>query len=351
MATWSEIFELQDQIAERVVGAVAPAVEEAEISRARRKVGNLEAYDHYLRGLAAMREYTQDSRPRARALLDKAVALDPDLAIAWAIQVSLCVSAKSMAWDADAVGNEARAELASRTALRIDRNDARVLAICGHALAYVCGRYEEGRALLEEAVRLDPNHALGWTWRGTAYNRIGEPERALADLERAIRLSPRDANMFLAHGQVAAAHFIIGHYDEAVQWAESSLRLLPNHVTALRILTASLSLAGRAEAAAKSLGCLSAARSRHADLNAFQAARDCACANGGEVRRRLAPRWHARMTEQRRLAAIVSADVAGYSQADGPRRGRHTGSAESPSAGDDRPGDRPPWRARRQDHR
>jgi TolB-like protein/class 3 adenylate cyclase/Tfp pilus assembly protein PilF len=246
-----EIFELQDQIAERVVGAVAPAVEEAEISRARRKVGNLEAYDHYLRGLAAMREYTQDRRPRARALLDKAVALDPDLAIAWAIQASLCVGAKSMAWDADAADNEAQAELASRTALRIDRNDARVLAICGHALAYVCGRYEEGRALLEEAVRLDPNLALGWTWRGTAYNRSGDPERALADLERAIRLSPRDAYMFLAHGQVAAAHFIIGHYDEAVQWAESSLRLLPNHVTALRILTASLALAGRADAAAK----------------------------------------------------------------------------------------------------
>src|SRR5215211_3295880 len=62
------------------------------------------------------------------------------------------------------------------------------------------------------------------------------------------------------------------------------------------------------------LGCLSAARSRHADLNAVQAARDCACANGGEVRRRLAPRWHARMTEQRRLAAILVADVVGYSR-------------------------------------
>jgi adenylate cyclase len=244
-----DIFDLQDQIAGRVVGAVAPTLEEAEISRAQRKLGNLESYDYYLRGLATMYGYTAESIVEAQALMDKAVALDPGLAIAWATQAFLCVATKSMAWDADPARNEAQAERVSRTALRIDRNDARVLAFCGHSLAFVCGRYEAGGALLEEAVRLDPNLALGWTWRGTSCNRFGEPSRAILDLERAIRLSPRDAFMFLTHGQMAAAHFLIGRYDEAVQWAESSLRLLPNHVTALRVLVASLALAGRLDEA------------------------------------------------------------------------------------------------------
>ena len=248
-----DIFDLQDQITGRVVGAVAPALEEAEIGRVRRKVGNLDAYDYYLRGLAALPWYARDTwnLEEAQSLLDKAVALDPGLAIAWATQAFRCVATKSQALDTDPAGNAAQAERAARSALRADRNDARVLALSGHALAFVCGHYEEAAALLEEAVRLDPNLAVAWTWRATSHNRFGQPQLAVADLERAMRLSPRDGLMFLTHGQMAAAHFLMSRYDEAVQWAESSLRLLTNHLTALRILTASHALAGRAEAAGK----------------------------------------------------------------------------------------------------
>jgi len=244
-----DIFELQDQVASRVVGEIAPALEEAEISRAARKVGNLEAYDYYLRGLAALPGYRRENLNEAQSLLAKAVEVDPKLAIAWATDAFRCVAIKSMARDSSPAQNAAEAENASRTALRLDRNDARVFAFCGHSLAFVCRRYEEGAALLEQAVQLDPNLAVAWIWRGTSRNRFGQPDEAIADLERAMRLSPRDAFMFLAHGQMAAAHLIAGRYEDAVRWAESSVRLLPHHVTAHRVLVASLALAGRAEAA------------------------------------------------------------------------------------------------------
>jgi TolB-like protein/Tfp pilus assembly protein PilF len=244
-----DIFDLQDQIASRVVGEVAPALEEAEITRAARKVSNLEAYDYYLRGLAALPGYYLENLTDAQSLLAKAVALDPKLAIAWATQAFRCVGTKSMVRDSDPARNAAEAEHAARTALRLDRNDARVLAFSGHSLGFVCRHYEEAAALLEEAVRLDPNLAVGWTWRGTSRNRFGQPELAISDLERAMRLSPRDAFMFLTHGQMAAAHLFAGRYDEAVQWADSSLRLLPHHVTAHRVLVAAHALAGRTDAA------------------------------------------------------------------------------------------------------
>jgi tetratricopeptide (TPR) repeat protein len=131
----------------------------------------------------------------------------------------------------------------------LDHNDARVLAFCGQSLAYVCGHYDEAAALLDEAVRLDPNLAIAWTWRGTSRNRSRRPELAIEDLEQAMRLSPRDSSMFLAHGQMAVAHFIVGRYAEAVHWAESSLRLLPDHITALRVLVVAHALAGRIEPA------------------------------------------------------------------------------------------------------
>jgi TolB-like protein/Tfp pilus assembly protein PilF len=244
-----DIFDLQDQITARVVGVIAPAVEEAEITRAKRKLGSLQAYDYYLRGLSTMYRFTRESVEEARVLFQKAINHDPELAIAYATQAFCCVTRKSMAWDADRGANIAEAERVSREAVRLDRNDARVLALSGHALRFVVGRFEEGAALLNQAVIVDPNIAIGWAWRGTTKNSIGQPEEAISDLERAMRLSPRDAFMFLAHGQMAVSHLLCGRYDESVIWAESSLRLLSNHVTALRVLVASLAMAGRIEAA------------------------------------------------------------------------------------------------------
>jgi tetratricopeptide (TPR) repeat protein len=224
-------------------------VEEAEISRAKRKVGNLQAYDYHLRGLSALYRYTRESVEEARGLFQKAIEIDPELAIAYATQAFCCVARKSMAWDEDRAANIAEAERVSRQAVRLDRNDARVLAFSGHALSFVVGRFEESAALLDEAVRIDPNIAIGWTWRGTTRNSIGEPEKAINDLERAMRLSPLDAFMVLTHGQMAVSHFLCARYDEAAKWAESSLRLLSNHVTALRVLVASHAMAGRTESA------------------------------------------------------------------------------------------------------
>src|SRR6201999_3705268 len=44
-----DIFELQDKVASRVIGGIAPSLELAEIGRAKRKTGNLQAYDYLLR--------------------------------------------------------------------------------------------------------------------------------------------------------------------------------------------------------------------------------------------------------------------------------------------------------------
>ena len=59
-----DIFDLQDQVMESVVGAIAPKLEEAEIERAKHKpTESLDAYDHYLRGIASLHRVTRDSEP------------------------------------------------------------------------------------------------------------------------------------------------------------------------------------------------------------------------------------------------------------------------------------------------
>src|SRR3954464_8903402 len=79
-----DIFGLQDQVTESVVAAIAPAVEKAEIARAERKpTESLDAYDHFLRGMARFHGGTQDGLDDALPCFRKAIALDPEFASAY----------------------------------------------------------------------------------------------------------------------------------------------------------------------------------------------------------------------------------------------------------------------------
>ena len=82
--TLDDIFELQDQIAESVVGAIAPQLERAEIERAKRKpTESLDAYDYYLRGMAKLHSGTREAIEAALPLFYKAIELDPEFASAY----------------------------------------------------------------------------------------------------------------------------------------------------------------------------------------------------------------------------------------------------------------------------
>ena len=78
-----DIFDLQDEITSRVVGAIAPRLEAAEIERSRRnRPESLDAYDLYLRALAPVREMTREASDEALALVDLALEIDPNYAAA-----------------------------------------------------------------------------------------------------------------------------------------------------------------------------------------------------------------------------------------------------------------------------
>ncbi|MBV8521549.1 MAG: winged helix-turn-helix domain-containing protein, partial [Acetobacteraceae bacterium] len=79
-----DIFDLQDQVAASVVGAIAPTVEKAEIERAKRKpTESLDAYDHFLRGMASHYKISsREANEEALRHFDRAIQLDHDFAYA-----------------------------------------------------------------------------------------------------------------------------------------------------------------------------------------------------------------------------------------------------------------------------
>jgi hypothetical protein len=98
----SDIFDLQDQVTARVVGAIAPKLEQVEIERAKRKpTESLDAYDHYLRGMANLHQWTKESSDEALRQFRRAIELDPGFASAYGMAAWGFVLRKANRWMAD----------------------------------------------------------------------------------------------------------------------------------------------------------------------------------------------------------------------------------------------------------
>lgn len=95
------------------------------------------------------------------------------------------------------------------------------------------------------ALVLNRNLAAAWGLSSWVRACFGEPDRAVEHAAGAMRLSPLDPRLFAWQFCTGLAHFCAGRYDDAVEWAESSLRSQPNYASAMRVAAAGHALAGR----------------------------------------------------------------------------------------------------------
>jgi TolB-like protein/class 3 adenylate cyclase/Tfp pilus assembly protein PilF len=250
-----DVFDLQDEIAASVVGAVLPTLEQAEIERSKRKsTESLDAYDHYLRGLASLYQFrSRESSAEALRLFERAIELDSEFASAYAAAAVCYTFRKAESWVADPATEAAETTRLARRAVELSKDDSLVLGRSGFALAVVVCDLESGATLVDRALALNPNLAIALYWGGWIKIWLGEPEMAIARLAHAMRLSPLDPRMALMQAAMAHGHFFAGRYDEASSWAMTSLQGAPSHPHGLRIHAASSALAGQMTQAQKSM--------------------------------------------------------------------------------------------------
>jgi TolB-like protein/class 3 adenylate cyclase len=250
-----DVFDLQDQVTESVVGAIAPALEKAEIERAKRKpTESLDAYAFYLRGLAKFFQYgKRPANGEALRLFNSAIELDPEFASAYGRAAFCYAWAKTNGWSSDPANEIAEVTRLAQRAVELGKDDAIALAASGHALAYVVRDLGAGAGLIDRALVLNSNSAEAWIFAGWIKNWLGEPEPAIERFARALRLSPLDPLARMRAG-TAQAHFLLGRYDEAASWAAMALQQdNPDYQPGLRIAAASNAMAGRPEQAHKAM--------------------------------------------------------------------------------------------------
>jgi TolB-like protein/class 3 adenylate cyclase/Tfp pilus assembly protein PilF len=246
-----DIFELQDQVTEKVVTALAPRLELAEIDRSKRKTaGNLGAYDCYLRSLAYLQHPSKQSLEEAVPLLRHAIELDPEFAPAYGLLLQCHALRKGLGVVLNPDDENAEAARLVRIVLRIGQDDAAALSNTGWAVAYVLRDLAHAQSLVDRAVVLNPNLARAWTSSGWINLWSGNPAVAVEHLTRAMRHDPLhgDHHVTMRTG-LAHALFFLNKYDDAMAWAESILRENPDAHPSLRIFAASAAIASLTDAA------------------------------------------------------------------------------------------------------
>jgi len=136
--------------------------------------------------------------------------------------------------------------------VQLAKDDALPLAWAAFALALVVEALDEATLVIDRALELSHNLAIGWAASGWLRVWRGEPDVAIEHLARAMRLSPLGPMMGEAQSATAHAHFFAGRFEEACFWAGRTTLENPNVPGGLRILAASSALAGhtgQAEAA------------------------------------------------------------------------------------------------------
>ncbi len=190
----AEFFSVEDVIAERVSEALRLRVAAAQQGQLRRRyTNNAPAYTDYLRGRAAMAQYTPDGTRRAAEAFERALERDPEFTLA---RAGLAAAAADMylrfAPAGDPEGWAERAEREARAALDMDPD----LAEAHLARAAVARKrefdWETAIAASRRALVLNPALDQAHFFIAAAYYHLGYMEEALLEMERGRRLGGPD---------------------------------------------------------------------------------------------------------------------------------------------------------------
>jgi TolB-like protein/class 3 adenylate cyclase len=227
------VFELQDNVARSVVGAVVPHLISADVEQVTRKSpDSWDGYDHYLRGLALNARQTLEGNRQAQAEFEKAISLDPDLAMAH-VRAAFCVHNRFWGYLIPYTDKE-RTEMIRLTelALQIAPNHDNVLGIAAYIVGNVGREQERGLALADRSLDLNPNLAQAWSIKGYLSALAGDLSNARYALDQSIRLNPLDLGSIIGalRGYLTIC-FALGS-DEVI-WARKLIAISPTDVHAL----------------------------------------------------------------------------------------------------------------------
>ena len=244
-----DVFELQDKVAVSVAGVIEPELQTAEVRRsANRPTNDLTAYDLFLRALPRAESGEKDGIVEALDLLGRALERDPRYGPALGLAARCHNRLHVSGWTDDPERNRREGVDLARRALRVARDDPGVLSMAAYVFGYFGEDIDTAIALIDRSLELNPSFARGWGSSGWLRLWAGQPDRAIAHFETALRLSPRDRAVAPLLG-IGIAHFLARRFEEARATLLRSLQEFPGWVPNYRFLAACCAQMGRLDEA------------------------------------------------------------------------------------------------------
>jgi adenylate cyclase len=242
----SDVFALQDEVAQKIVTALAVTLTEDEQKHLLHKeTDNLEAFDHYLRGSEYKKRFTKEANVQARKMFERAIDLDPRFALAHAELALTHVDDWCMGWSEDPQSLDRALESAQR-AIALDESLPLAHRTLGHVYLWK-KQHGEAIAAVERAVALDPNDAEGYAELGRILAWAGRPQEAAKRLKRAMRLNPHFPVWYLYI--LGQAYTFTGRYEEAIDVLKRALIRNPDFLPTHMVLAFIYSETGRKDEA------------------------------------------------------------------------------------------------------
>ena len=240
-----DLFAIQDELTEGISGALGGVVERAEVERSRStQPSNLDAWETFWRGMWHQQQFSKEGFSAALPLLMRAAELDPTMshphaAIAWQKMLSAI-----FLWTDTPQQTLAEAVASARSALAADPAESFAHSILGNVLAFA-GKYDESLALCLRGVELNPSNANGYGSLAASRLFRGEFAQSMEAAKAEIRLSPNDIWLQAPLGILAAAHYQLMDYENAVAVARLTIQRKSSFPTGWRTLAAALGHTGQ----------------------------------------------------------------------------------------------------------
>jgi adenylate cyclase len=239
-----DVFALQDELTQRMVASLEPAIGKAELARSKTKPpDNLDAWDYNLRGRSRLHEFTKEKNLEARKMFERAIEIDPSYCqafanLAWAHSRDLLLEVAD-----DRAGSMEALYEAARQAVALDDESS----LAHHLLSTAhIWRNELDLAIGEgrRAVALNPNDADSRHALGNKLDLAGDPE-GITLMEQAQRLNPQDPQRHMQLSFLARAFLNARQYDKSMETARKAIQWRPDYPHAHYVLALGLGHLGR----------------------------------------------------------------------------------------------------------
>lgn len=227
-STIHDVFDIQDEITQKIVATMEPELAQAEIERAAvRRSENLTAWDFVLRGMAYVNRHTRDDFNAAQEFFQRAIDLDPNYSEAWAGLGWSYLRAIELCGVDERQGLIEKGMAAGKKAVKLDDHSSIAHYVLG--LSYVWAeQFQTAISEVEISLQLNPYNAQAQRGLGNRLDLVGRTTEGIIKMEQALQLSPRDPNCPKLMGYLCRAYIDHGQPAEALHWIERAINLRPD---------------------------------------------------------------------------------------------------------------------------